>query len=444
MWHRITHGIGRAAIVGLLALTPLLTGSVSVAAAAQGNQGLQDGWAIDNDGKFTGGLHLLADGEFTYMKNAGAGWTRINFRLGNCYHDWTTPVPQSAIDSGLCHPSTLNRTAADQYVEVVRAARAQGLRVLGLLSNESLAGQPSDWIANNAEHNASADGNNPYIQSFASAAGLLAARFKAPLSQHVDEWEIWNEPNAYTDSPTPGVYTGGSFIYPSNFAQLLKRSYDAIKKVAPGAVVISGGLFGHDPAGATVVSVQPNGVREQFVKRGAYTPTAAATARGATASRAVAAPTTCTSTVPSGADYLCQTYLMGRARAQWRNSGPFDQIGQHLYIDQGGPTSAAKVAQFLSDVRQTYVAFEGSATAKKTEITEFGWNTLSTGITQPVQAQNLTTAYSTYRTTPYVRRAFWFRTQDLPWDEHGLIAFESNGTAQPKPSFAAYQQSAAY
>jgi hypothetical protein len=49
-----------------------------------------------------------------------------------------------------------------------------------------------------------------------------------------------------------------------------------------------------------------------------------------------------------------------------------DAIGQHLYIDQGGLTTSSKVASYLQDVRNAYVAFEGAATPKKTQVTEFG------------------------------------------------------------------------
>ncbi len=437
-----SRALCRAAVVAAATLSLLVSSSPPASWAAQGNQGLQDGWAIDNDGKYSGGLHLLADGQFAFMKSAGAGWARINFRLGDgCFNDWTTPVPQEAIEGGKCHPSTLNKTAADQYVQVVRAARAQGLRVLGLLSNETVHGDQTAWTANNVENNPSRDGSNAYIQSFASTAKLLAARF-APPSERVDEWEVWNEPNAYSDHEGgTTIYTGSSFIYPSNFAQLLMQSNLAIKEVAPPDVaVISGGLFGLDGAGAAVISVAPDGTRTTIFRRGGIAP---AKPTGPLA-QAAGAPTSCATAIASGADYLCQTYQVGRAKAGWATAGPFDHIGQHLYIDQGGATSSAKVAQYLKDVRQMYVAFEGTATPKKTEVTEFGWNTLNTGLTQVVQAQNLKKAFGTFRSTSYVRRGFWFRTQDLPWDGYGLVAFESGDTSAPKIAFTIYQQTAVF
>src|SRR5205814_3988843 len=178
-----------------------------------------------------------------YMKNAGAGWTRINFRLSKCFLDWTTPVTQAAVTSGQCHSSTLGRTATDQYVQVVRAARAQGLHVLGLLSNETVKGAEDEWRLNNAENYPTGNGNNAYISKFAAAAKLLAGRFAVTTPQPVEEWEVWNEPNAWEANPSPGVFTGSSFIYPSNFAQLLIQANRAIKDIKSGALVVSGGLF---------------------------------------------------------------------------------------------------------------------------------------------------------------------------------------------------------
>src|SRR5436190_1540360 len=67
------------------------------------------------------------------------------------------------------------------------------------------------------------NGDNKYLQKFSSKAAVtLAAHFK----DRVSAWEIWNEPNAWTSSPSSGVYQGGSFIYPSNFAWLLRHVYE--------------------------------------------------------------------------------------------------------------------------------------------------------------------------------------------------------------------------
>ena len=164
--------------------------------------------------------------------------------------------------------------------------------------------------------------------------------------------------------------------------------------------------------------------------------------------RAAPAPVTCTSSVPSGADYLCNTYSMGRQKAGWRAGAyPLDGIGQHLYVDQGGLTTSAKIASYLQDVRAAYVAFEGAATPKKTEVTEFGWVADPSSATYPTdaanQAQNIQTAYTTFRATAYVSRADYFVAQAVPEGSvfYGLV--QGDGTTY-KPAFAAYQSAAGY
>jgi hypothetical protein len=57
-------------------------------AAGNHNQGLSGGWAIDDNGAVVF-PHSL-DRQLGLMQNAGAGWVRINFRLGSCYADWTS------------------------------------------------------------------------------------------------------------------------------------------------------------------------------------------------------------------------------------------------------------------------------------------------------------------------------------------------------------------
>src|SRR5688572_968956 len=54
-----------------------------VAADVQGNQGIQDGWALDDQGNV---LFTAADANL--MAQTGAGWVRIHFRLG-AFKDWT-------------------------------------------------------------------------------------------------------------------------------------------------------------------------------------------------------------------------------------------------------------------------------------------------------------------------------------------------------------------
>ena len=56
-----------------------------VLAQSQGDQGLQGGWAVDDSGNAV--FHHSVYDQLPLMRQAGAGWVRINFRLGCFYFD---------------------------------------------------------------------------------------------------------------------------------------------------------------------------------------------------------------------------------------------------------------------------------------------------------------------------------------------------------------------
>ncbi len=472
--------VARTVVAAALAIglsVPVAPVAPRVGAQAAGrSQGLQDGWAIDDDGKIAGGYQLLFD-ELGHVQTAGAGWVRINFRLGTaCYQSRTTPGTAAR-----CHPSAVGRTALQQYTDLVREADRRGLKVLALASNESWPGAQPDWIANASETTRGAGtGDNPYIRAFASnAVAVLAKHFNGATVlgdgtrvPRIDSWEVWNEPNAYTGRDARGNPTGGTYVYPSNFAWLLKRSYEAVVAAQPaGAQVIAGGLFAHDPVGATATVQRADGTLARETRRGDLVgearqalpprPGAPRTDADASASRDPVAPAaqaggaTCPGPVAgmasgadSGREYLCATYKIGRDSrgGKWGSTVPFHHVGQHLYIDQGAATTADRLKTYLSDLRQVYVANESDGAAKTTHVTEISWST--DAVTKSVQAQNLETAYATFNpanaaggAVTYVGRAYWFRTQDTFFgDSHGLI---DTGGAY-KDSFFSYQRTATY
>ena len=141
---------------------------------------------------------------------------------------------------------------------MVHAAEEQGLQVLGLISNESWPGEPAQWVENNAER-AGGDGDNGYLRALSRGAAVpLVSYFRG----RIELWEVWNEPNAYTEEDGAGGYGGGTFIYPSNFAWLLRHVYeDARAAGVHGVRFISGGLFSHDDSGvpAEVISALERG-----------------------------------------------------------------------------------------------------------------------------------------------------------------------------------------
>lgn len=379
-------------VVRLLAACVALVFSMLGTSAAYAqdvqNQGLQAGWAVDDKGNvnFTSSFTL----QNRFMHEAEASWIRLNFRLGACFKDWV---------SRGCN----GRTALETYDEVVDIAQDHGFQVLGLVGHEAWHGSQDDWNARNAEH-AGGDGDNRYLQEFGyHAATVLATHFKGKIRH----WEIWNEPNAWTERDDLGRPKGGSFIYPSGFAWALTRGYEAVKQVRPDAVVISGGLFGHDLGDAAILFA-----REP-----------------------------CPSAMPSGAEYLCATYEMGLRHAGWQPGAyPFDHIGQHLYIDGGNVTSEEKLRMYLEEIRDAYLLYEGPETQKTTHITEFGWSTKD--LSQELQAENLLIAFDTFRQVEYVARAYWFHAQDVP--EAGLFFGLTEASGKKKKAFDVYLDAAAY
>ncbi len=326
--------------------------------------GIQGGWAIDDNGNynFPHGVYQQLD----LMKQLGATTLRLNFRLGGYYTDWTTPGANGV-------------TALSLYDKIVQKATSFGFNILGLASCETVPASQAEWVDHNAEVLAG-NGDNLFIQAYASAVALLADHYKDVINR----WEIWNEPNVWTQSSTPGVYTGGSYMYPSNFAWLLTRTYNQVRQAGLSVRLVLGGITSFD--------------------------------------------------WDSGAQYLRSTYQQGITYAGWQSGGyPFDAIGQHIYIDQGGSTTASHLSNVLSQVRTAYVQFASASLS--TEITEIGWQTSS--VLPSVQAANLKLCYDTCAGLSYVRSFYWFSVQDVPESQllFGLYA----GDGSPKTVLSTYQ-----
>lgn len=419
----------RLLTVVVISLLLVLAAAVPDAGAATSNQGLQAGWVVDDNG----GLDFphAYQRQLPLIQEAGAGWIRVNFRLGNtgCYPDWTTV-------------GCTGKTALQQYDTFINDARAQGLKVLGLLSNESWNGGQDQWIVNNAEHTGG-NGDNAYMRAFSTnAAVVLTTHFKGRITI----WQVWNEPNAWTSNPAPGVYEGVTFIYPSNFAWLLRHVYEDTRAADPnlGVTFVSGAVVSGDAdgmarkvAGVDVRVFTEYKPRKEAPKEKASSPAATACSPSAQ---------------PIAANYLACTYLQGQVYAAWDafktqyGTYPLDQIGQHLYVDQWSRTSSTKLKARINDVRSVYVGIEGAATPKKTVITEIGWAT--NHVSQKTQSDNLQLTYSTFKTVPYILNTYWFSSQDIP--ESGLYYGLQTGGSPPnytgshKQSFRTYQRSAAY
>lgn len=360
-------------VVRMLLLLPLLV--LALPASAAGPQGLQAGAPIDDAGNI-----LITDAVATAMANSGAGFVRLNFRLG--------PYPSDTAQFYSTYDTIVNRL------------RSKGLQVIGLLSNESWHGEQWQWHQNNWE-NTGGNGYNTYIDQFGYMAGRVAGHFNGKIKH----WEIWNEPNCYSSSPWQGAYEGCSFIYPSNFAALLGHAYTQMKYYNRFDVqVISGGLLSHNMYGNNADS---------------------------------AGATYLTDTYRAGVNVGSWSWIRANA-----GSYPLDHIGHHLYVDQGGYVSTTTLNQYLGWIRNAYVAYEGSATPKKIFETEIGWTTDS--VSESVQASNITTTYNLMRGTSYVASAVWFYLQDSPGLNYGLYRASGLNSTDRKPGYTNFLNSTTY
>ncbi len=181
------------------------------------------------------GEYETADQELTLLSAAGVSLVRTAF-------DWSLVQPQ---------PDTWH---FDHLDHVVGLAAASDIEVLGVLAYRvpwaaHPAVDPEPWLA--------------YVRT-------VVARYH----DRVRFWEVWNEPNQekfWMASPDPTAYAG-----------LLRKTYETIKAVDPGLIVLNGGtariphdyLEGLYTAGAApyfdVMSVHPYRTKQSPESGGLY------------------------------------------------------------------------------------------------------------------------------------------------------------------------------
>jgi hypothetical protein len=200
-------------------------------------KGIQDGWAFDDQLQ-----PLLTPAVARTMRELGAKWVRLHFRLNATHPRWDEPILQA-------------------YERAVQTLRKENIQILGLATYESHPGSQTDWIQNNAEVDGGS-GDNPYLRTWASQTfRTLMTRFPT-----VTTWEVWNEPNCWTTNP-PGdkdKLPGQFYIYPSNFAWLLSHAHDEAVKMKPPRQIVSGGLLGADFIGEPVSDTAVPYLRDTF------------------------------------------------------------------------------------------------------------------------------------------------------------------------------------
>lgn len=354
-----------------------------LATLAAGPNGVDVGWTVDHN---TGAIDFTPT-LAAQLSQAETGWVRVEMSLVKGHTNWDS-------------------TMFGYYDTVVSNATGAGLQVLMLIDGGSWPGAQSDWCSNNFENHPLTNGDNPYIENYAINAVL-------PLVQHyhnkVKFYELWNEPNCWTSNPSNGVYTGATFVYPSNFGWLLARSWEAVHGTGQinDVTLFSGGLFGLDIYGQSYSA--------------------------------------------AGAQYLDDTYSTGtnvnkggsfaHTKSQY-NAYPLDGVGEHLYLTPGSQVTSNEFRQYEDWVHQALTKYEGTGSPKKTLITEFGWQTTnsgnSSGVSQAIQDTNLAIAFQTIQATPYVRGAIWFQWADNPAGSLWYGVVDSSGL--PKSSYSDFQR----
>ena len=110
-----------------------------------------------------------------------------------------------------------------KYDQIVELSEAYGLRLMVRLSN------PPSW--SRADQKAGHFAPPDDLGDFVNYAVAVVERYRGRVSHY----QIWNEPNIYPE-------WGNQAIDPVAYADLLCRSYQALKEVDPEIVVISGAI----------------------------------------------------------------------------------------------------------------------------------------------------------------------------------------------------------
>ncbi len=153
---------------------------------------------------------------------AGFRWLRQEFP----WEDIETDGRGQYTDSRLDRDGDGIRDTIDawlKYDQIVDLSERHGLRLLVRLSN------PPRWSRANPDENDFAPPDD--LQDFVNFAVEVASRYRGRITHY----QIWNEPNIYPE-------WGDNPVDPAGYAQMLCRTYDALKAIDPAIVVVSGAI----------------------------------------------------------------------------------------------------------------------------------------------------------------------------------------------------------
>jgi hypothetical protein len=229
------------------------------------------------------------------------------------------------------------------------------------LSVDALVSYSPSWATN-------ADGT-PNVADYTSFVAAAVAHY-APRGVHT--WEIWNEPNLAGN-------WGGSKVNPVQFAHMLKSVFPVIKRIQPGATVLTGGLAPAADAGDGS-SMEP-------------------------------------------LTYLTDMYAAGA-------HGSFSAVADHPYSYPSMPSGAQGWNPFTYLPRvHALMAAHGDG-AKKIWLNEFGAPTGPSGVTPAVQAAMIAQGFSDADSWSWAGPLMVFDWRDSPADgDFGLYTLA--GKAKP-------------
>lgn len=274
----------------------------------------------------------------------------------------------------------------ERYDGLIRGFTKRGIRILGLITNETVPGTPDQWNANSYEAG-QGNGANAYLDKLSDTFAFIASSWR----DVVKRYEIWNEPNAPATS-----------IHPSNLSYLLATCYAKLRWSGVADVrLTSGGIFAHNLQGYTWSG--------------------------------------------SGADYLDRLYATGlhaTGQLQWVRSrfgtDPIDEVGTNLYVCQGGDMQGKDVygiACYLDNLQKVIGTYDIGA---KVRVTETGWTVAPGGPSAEDQAGNLVNVASLCGQRSDVSGLMYYKLMDGLGDATwGLLSAPSYA---PRTSFYAWAQ----
>ena len=156
------------------------------------------------------------------IRAAGFGWLRQEFPWEDLEVDGRGQFTDSRQDlDGDGAVDAIDAWA--KYDRIVEMTAAYDLRLLVRLSN------PPAWSRADPQAGDLAPPDD--LQDFVNYAVAVATRYRG----RIGHYQIWNEPNIFPE-------WGNRFVDPRRYTEMLCRSYDALKRVDPDIVVVSGAL----------------------------------------------------------------------------------------------------------------------------------------------------------------------------------------------------------